>query len=66
METRTARIEIEQHFQPKRGEDLAEKNIEKGCIGRGLHVGTPRKGLAKQDRPFWNIQYIGQTALAMT
>ncbi len=57
METWTARIEIDRAtFSTKKGEDLAQKKlVKKGEIGMNLHAGTPRKGLAKQERPFCNI-----------
>jgi hypothetical protein len=39
----------------KGGKIWQKKLVKKGEIGINLHAGTPRKGLAKQDRPFWNI-----------
>ncbi len=57
METWTARIEIDRAtFSTRKGGRPGRKKlVKKGEIGMYLNAGTPRKGLAKQDRPFCNI-----------
>jgi hypothetical protein len=57
METWTARIEIDRAtFSTKKGGRPGRKKlVKKGEMGMNLHAGTPRKGLGKQYRPFWNF-----------